>query len=134
MKRAYLAISFVNRSRFEALVKALKSQLLIHQIELFVFVDEYHFKPEQEQEMMQTAFAEIELSDLLIAELTTKSIGVGIELGYAYAKNKPVLYIRHESAKHSSTASGSAKNTIFYKDTKDLQSKLDVVAIDKLLV
>ena len=76
------------------------------EINLFVFVDHYNFASNQEQEMMKTAFKEIDSCDFLIAELTTKSIGVGIEIGYAYATQKPIIYLKKDHAEYSTTASG----------------------------
>jgi 2'-deoxynucleoside 5'-phosphate N-hydrolase len=41
--------------------------------------------------MMRQAFAAIDKNDLLIAETTDKAIGIGIEVGYAKAKGKPIF-------------------------------------------
>ena len=94
-------------------------------MELLVFVDQYNFRPDQEIEMMQTAFREIDSCDILIAELTTKSIGVGIEIGYAYASKKPIYYLRKKGSEYSTTASGSADVVIVYDDASDLIEKLE---------
>ena len=128
MKKAYLAISYSNRKLFNKEVNSLKNYLLTKNIELLVFVDKYNFAPNQEQEMMQTAFNEIDSSDILIAELTTKSIGVGIEIGYAVAKNKPVFYLRKTTSEYSTTAAGSSKFSIKYNNEIDL-----IIEIEKLL-
>ena len=98
MKKGYLAISYSERKHFDTEVACLKKMLKEDNIELLVFVDKYNFKPNQEKEMMKTAFNEIDHSDFLIAELTTKSIGVGIEIGYAFAKKMPIIYIRKKNA------------------------------------
>ena len=104
MKKAYLAISYSNRKKMDKEVNSLKSFLKTKNIALLVFVDRYNFKDNQEKEMMQTAFNEIDNCDLLIAELTTKSIGVGIEIGYAFATKKRIVYLYKESAEYSTTA------------------------------
>ena len=93
---------------------------------LLVFVEKYHFKADEEQKMMQTAFQEIADCDFFIAELSNKSIGVGIEMGYAYSKQIPILYIHHKDAKTSSTALGIAKHHIIYTDALDLATALVV--------
>ena len=56
-------------------------------------MDKYDFIVQQEKEMMKTAFAEIDTCDLVVVELTKKAIGVGVEVGYAKAKNKPIIFV-----------------------------------------
>ncbi len=132
MKKAYLAISYSNRKLFNKEIDSLKNLFLKNNMELLVFVDKYNFKPNQEQEMMKTAFNEIDNSDLLIAELTTKSIGVGIEIGYAYATKKPVIYLRKKGSEYSTTAAGSSKYIIEYKNEFDLLNSIEKILL-KLL-
>ena len=120
MKKGYLAISYSNRKLFDNEVEGLKKLFKKNNIELLVFVDKYNFKANQEKEMMKTAFNEIDNSDLVIAELTTKSIGVGIEIGYAFAKKIPIIYIRKKNSEYSTTASGSSTYNMEYENEFDL--------------
>ena len=124
MKKAYLAIGFQNRKLLEAETVIIRETLLSLQIHLFIFVDAYHFGTGQEKEMMQAAFHEIDHCDLLLAEVSEKAIGVGIEIGYAVAKQKPVIYLRKAGAEHSTTAAGSATEQIIYQNGADLAEKL----------
>lgn len=125
MKKAYLAISYSNRKLFDKEVKTLIELCEKNNIKLLVFVDKYNFKENEEKEMMETAFREIDKSDFLIAELTTKSIGVGIEIGYAFAKEKPILYLRKKDSEYSTTASGSSSYIIEYENEFDLRDSTD---------
>mgnify|MGYP001819140739 CR=1 FL=1 len=125
MKKAYFAISYSNRKQFENEVKCLKKLFKKLGIAFIVFVDLYDFKPDQEKEMMKTAFREIDNADFLIAELTAKSIGVGIEIGYARAKEKPIIYVRRKSAEYSTTAAGSSTSVLAYENELDLFTKMD---------
>lgn len=125
MKKGYLAISYSNRNLFDKEVDSLKKLFKKHHIELFVFVDHYNFKPNEEKEMMKTAFNEIDGSDFLIAELTTKSIGVGIEIGYASAKKIPIIYLYKKNAEYSTTASGSSTYIIAYENEFDLSKSME---------
>jgi len=118
IKKAYFAISYSNRNQFDKEIESLKILFNEYNIELLVFVDKYNFKAKQEKEMMKVAFEEIDSSDILIAELTTKSIGVGIEIGYAFAKEKPIFYLRRKETEYSTTASGCSSYVIEY--TNDL--------------
>jgi nucleoside 2-deoxyribosyltransferase len=125
MKKGYLAISYENRKLFNNEVEALKDLFRKSDIELLVFVDKYNFRPNQESEMMKTAFDEIDQSDFLIAELTTKSIGVGIEIGYAFAKNMPIIYLRKKNSEYSTTAAGSSNYIIEYETGIDLNTSIE---------
>ena len=74
--------------------------------------------------MMATAFKEIDNSDFLIAELTHKSIGVGIEIGYAFATKKPIIYVRQKGAEYSTTTAGCSVFVIEYENETDLVEKI----------
>ncbi len=125
MKKGYLAISYSNRSLFNNEVESLKKLFKKNNFELLVFVDKYNFKANQEKEMMETAFNEIDNTDFLIAELTTKSIGVGIEIGYAFAKEMPIIYLRKKNAEYSTTASGSSTHIVEYENEFDLNESME---------
>ncbi len=120
MRKAYFAVSYANRKLFGKEIKSLLNLFKKNNIKLFVFVDNYTFRSDQEKEIMKTAFEEIDSSDFLIAELTTKSIGVGIEIGYAFAKNKPIFYLRKKDSEYSTTASGCSNSIIEYENELNL--------------
>lgn len=124
MKKGYLAISFADRNKFTNTIDYLVKHLSEIDVALLVFVDKYHFKPSQEKEMMLSAFAEIDASDFLIAELSNKSIGVGIEIGYAYASQKPIIYIRQKDSEYSTTTAGCSDTIIEYENENDLLIKV----------
>lgn len=125
MKKAYFAISYANRKLIDNEVKGLLNLLKKYNIELLVFVDKYIFSEDQEKEMMKTAFEEIDSSDFLIAELTTKSIGVGIEIGYAFAKDKPIFYLHKKDSEYSTTASGCSSTIIKYENELNLVGMME---------
>jgi 2'-deoxynucleoside 5'-phosphate N-hydrolase len=121
---AYIAVSFKKRKSVEQEITALKMMLSNLSINAFVFVDQYQFDSDHEKEMMQQAMHDLDRCDLLIAETSDKGIGIGIEVGYAKAKNKPVIYMRNKSAERSTTVSGISDYQILYEDTDDLQTQL----------
>lgn len=125
--KAYISVSFKMRSGLDNEIKTIKSVLADHEIIPFVFVDEYQFKFEEEKMMMQTAINDLDQCDILIAETSDKGIGIGIEAGYAKAKNKPVIYLRNEKCEHSTTLSGISDFQVIYTDSYDLQIKLSQV-------
>ncbi len=134
MKKAYFGISYSNRILFDQEIKGLKYILSKYNIELLVFVDKYNFKSDQESEMMKAAFGEIDQSDFLIAELTTKSIGVGIEIGYAFAKEKPIIYLRKINSEYSTTASGCSDFIIEYKNEIELEEMIEKLLKTKMSI
>lgn len=124
MKKAYLSISFQKRKELQNEIATIQQVLSAFNFDLFVFVDKYLFTSEQEKEMMQQAFAAIDSSDLLIAEVSEKAIGVGVEMGYALAAGKPVIYLRNALAEHSTTAAGASNRVIIYENPEDLRKTL----------
>lgn len=132
MKKAYFAISYSNRKQFDKEIESLQNLFNKNNIELLVFVDKYDFKANQEKEMMKIAFEEIDSSDILIAELTTKSIGVGIEIGYAFAKEKPIFYLRKNDSKYSTTASGCSISVTEYENELDLVEMMEKLLKTKI--
>lgn len=133
---AYISVSHSNRKLVEKELDAIADSLEKFKIESFIFVDNYEFSVTQERQMMQQAMTNIDNCDMLIAETTHKGIGIGIEVGYAKAKSKPVIYIRQKNSDHSTTVSGISDFQIVYEDATDLQMQLSeilnkIVAIDK---
>ena len=131
--KAYISISYQKRRSLNTAITAIMTVLDEHQIESLVFVDQHKFEPEQEQEMMQAALASLEECDILIAETSHKGIGIGIEAGYAKAKKKPVVYLRHKESEHSTTLSGVSDYSVIYKSADDLQQQLHNVVREILL-
>nr|WP_294989136.1 nucleoside 2-deoxyribosyltransferase [uncultured Sediminibacterium sp.] len=124
MQRAYLALSLSMRPMLNQVVEVLREILEEQGIALFVFVDHFSFTPSEESAMMQQAFQEIDLADLLIAECSEKAIGVGIEAGYALGKGKNVWYLRQINSPHSTTLSGAAQKSFIYSDPADLGNQI----------
>ena len=67
-------------------------------------------------------------SDLVIAEVTTPSLGVGYEIRYAVETNKPVLALYHEEAGHKLSAmiSGCTDIKLYkYNQFEDLKNIIE---------
>lgn len=124
---AYISVSFRKKEVLGKELTAITDALNDFKIQAFVFVDNYVFSAAQEKQMMQQAMNDIDRCDLLIAETSDKGIGIGIEVGYAKAKNKPVIYVRHNTAEHSTTVSGISDFQIVYVDAADLKKQLSGV-------
>ncbi len=118
-----IALSRVKASADE--VNTIKSVLEFFGLNTMVFVEKYQFKANQENDMMRQAMADINACDLFVAEVSEKAIGVGLEAGYAKAKGKTVVYVRHKNAEHSTTVSGISDYHVIYSDVNDLKSGLE---------
>ena len=127
MKTGYFGISKSSRIHFDKEINQLKKCLAKHSIELLVFVDKYEFKLDQEKEMMTIAFEEIDSSSFIIAELTKKAIGVGVEVGYAFAKQIPIIYIKRKDANHSTTVEGCSDYSIEYENEFHLSEEIEKI-------
>lgn len=123
----YLGISKSKRGNFDKEIEAISNCLKRYGLELRVFVDLYSFDRDQEKEMMDNAFDEIEESLFLIAEVSKKAIGVGVEVGYAKARNKPIIYIKRKEASYSTTVGGTADAKIAYLNAAQLEAELQPV-------
>ena len=71
-------------------------------------------------ELMGRAFAEIDSSNLFVVDLTEKGVGLGIEAGYAYAKQIPIVLIARKGSDISATLGGIAKKLFLYDEFEEL--------------
>lgn len=117
--KAYLAIKYhqdnKNRPEIEAILAVLEHQgfdtvCVVRDLEKW---GQLHFSP---QELMQKTFAEIATSDIVIIELTEKGVGLGIEAGYAWASQKPIITIARKGADISTTLQGISQQVLWYED------------------
>lgn len=127
MSKAYISVGIKNRKTLIAEIAAICATLEEFGITPHIFVDNYSFQASEEKTMMDTAFREIDDSDFLVAETSEKGIGVGIEIGYAKALGKRVIYLRNQSAEHSTTASGTSDFQVIYDSVENLNTELKEV-------
>jgi nucleoside 2-deoxyribosyltransferase len=125
---AYISVSFSNRRSVDKALFAIVETLNDLGIGSLIFVDNYKFNQTQERQMMQQALTDIDKCDLIIAETSSKAIGIGVEVGYAKAKGKTIIYVRQKDTEHSTTISGTSDFQIAYNDTSDLKSQLAAIA------
>jgi 2'-deoxynucleoside 5'-phosphate N-hydrolase len=127
LAKAYIAVSYTKRQSLSNVLNCITTTLKEYSIESVIFVDQYQFTATAEKQMMQQAMAAIDDCDILIAETSDKAIGIGAEVGYAKAKGKPVIYMRHADAAHSTTISGISDFQIVYYSNDDLKLALNNV-------
>jgi nucleoside 2-deoxyribosyltransferase len=122
--KVYIAIKYHhdcrNRSVIEQITSVLeeagyKTSCIIRDLE------KWGIMAYESEELMVTAFAEIDSSDLIIIDVTEKGIGLGIEAGYAYAKGIPIYVIAHEGTEISNTMAGISEKILLYNKIEDLK-------------
>lgn len=67
----------------------------------------------------------VENYDLVIAEVSLPTTGLGIELGWADYSNTPILCIYEKGSKFSSSLKFITNNFIEYDNSKDLIEKIN---------
>ncbi len=121
--KAYLAIKFHEDYKNRNLIEQISSALEVAGFKSTVMVRDYEkwgkiqFTP---VELMELTFKLIDEANLLVVEFSEKGTGLGIEAGYAYASNKPIIVIAKRSSEISLTLSGIAREIHFYDDPKEL--------------
>lgn len=123
MKSIYFATSYSKRSEFRDIYDLLTSAGYIVMAPIYDYVG----KTDDFQALMQHSFDLIDKCDLVVADITYKEIGVGIEIGYARAKGKMTVYLRKEGSEVSTTSQGTA-NVSFEYMPNQLSEILDVLA------
>lgn len=73
-------------------------------------------------ELMKKTFAEVDSSQLIVVDLTEKGVGLGIEAGYAHAKEIPIVVIARSGSDISTTLQGIARKLFFYDEFEDFAS------------
>jgi len=63
--------------------------------------------------------------DIIIAEVSYASTGQGIELGWAYIFNVPIICVYKEGCQYSRSLNKLTDKFIVYKNSNDLINKLN---------
>ncbi len=69
----------------------------------------------------------LEECDVLIADVTVPSLGVGFEVASAVDRQKPVLCIHQKGIALSAMISGNTSKNIQVKEYKDTQSMIEII-------
>jgi nucleoside 2-deoxyribosyltransferase len=123
--KTYLAHKYHPDGRNRPLIEALSACLEKHGFETFcVFRDledwgQVTFNP---AELMRRSFQAIDISDLVVVELSEKGVGVGIEAGYAYARQIPIVTLARQGADISDTLRGISAQLLVYANWADVDT------------
>jgi 2'-deoxynucleoside 5'-phosphate N-hydrolase len=73
---------------------------------------------------MTQTFAAIDKCDLLLVELSEKGVGIGLEAGYAYARNIPIVIVAPTGGDISTTLQGVTRRFGWYDDYDEIAAFL----------
>lgn len=124
--KAYLAIKFHEDCKNKKLINDISNSLQKAGFNSIVIVRDYekwgkvNFTPE---ELMKLTFKLINESEIIVVEFSEKGVGLGIEAGYAYANNKPIIVIAKKNSDISTTLRGISKKIFFYNNPEELIEK-----------
>jgi 2'-deoxynucleoside 5'-phosphate N-hydrolase len=121
--KVFIAVSYEGKERLSKEIDTLEEACRQAGFEFITYVRK-QITAQDEKKLMDTTFSEITTSDIIIAEVSEKVIGVGIEIGYAKALNKKIIYIHSADSERSTTVGGTANIEITYSDYKDLFGKI----------
>ena len=127
--KAYIGIKYYEDYRNKTIIDKISSALERkgYRTSCIVRDIQNHQVKYNSQELMKVTFKEIDECNLVIIDLTEKGVGLGIEAGYAFAKDIPIITVAKQGSDISETLEGISKEIFFYKDIEDIE-----MAIDKL--
>jgi len=123
--KAYISVDADARKSLGKEIIALGMAMSTANVEQFIFVDKYNFEAGEEAEMMQNAMKEIDSSNFVMIEATTVNVTSCIELGYAKAKRKPIVYMQKADAETNEIIFALSNFHIIYANPKDLYDQLN---------
>jgi 2'-deoxynucleoside 5'-phosphate N-hydrolase len=122
--KAFVAMSSAHKDLFSQELDSIEEALKSAGHEVTVTVRDPAADTLDRRALMARAFGEIDSSDVIIAEVSNISFGVGIEIGYAKAQSKKIITAVKEGYEISKTASGASDAMITYNSPEDLSKKL----------
>lgn len=122
--KVFVAMSYQHKNDFEQEILSIRKACKEQGLDVVVFVQDFTFGVGEEKEMQKATLQTLDNCDILIAEVTHKAIGVGIEIGYAKAQKKRIIYIHRTQSEYSTTVGGVADYYLTYKNAHDLYTQL----------
>jgi len=124
--KAYITCPVSHTQKRLGLLPEIKSIVEKNNIDSFVF--EIGGNPE---EIFKRDYEQLKSCDLLIAEVSETSHGVGIEVGMSYCLNLKRILLIEKGKKITKLAQGMPDTIIIeYEDLEDLKNKLSSVLKD----
>ena len=134
--RAYFGIKFYEDNRNRDEINSISATLQddgIHTVCIARDVEKWGDVTLSSKELMQITFEEIDKSDFVILEMSEKGVGLGIEAGFAVARNKPLIVLIKQGFKLSNTIQGIANIVIPYSQPNEIKISVHNKLLQKVL-
>lgn len=122
--KAYISVDTETRKLIGKEIIALGMALSTANVEQFILVDKYPLEEGQEADFLQKAMKEIDSSNFIIVEASKINVSSCVELGYAKAKRKPIVYLQKAEADVNQILFALSNFHILYSSPKDLFDQL----------
>lgn len=122
--KAYISLDATARKLLGKEIIALGMALNSANVEQFIFVDKYTWEVGQESEMLENAMKDIDSCNFIIVETSHLNVTSCVELGYAKAKRKPIVYLQKEGIQTNEIIYALSNFHIIYDTPKDLYDQL----------
>ena len=134
-KKTYLAIKYHKDFRNKHIIEKIDRALKNLSIDTSCIIRDFEQNSEialPPGRLMQLTFEQIISCDMMIVDLTEKGVGLGIEAGFAYAHNIPIIVIARTGSDISATLCGIAKHIVFYGDINDIENQITCIIRNRL--
>lgn len=118
--KAYISLNTQSRKNLSKELIAIGMALNAKNVEQYIFVDKHQLEEGLEKQYMDLAMKEIDQCNFIIVDGTNLQVTNCIEMGYARAKRKPIVYIHHEDTAGDPMFLGLSHFHITYGNPKDL--------------
>lgn len=122
--KAYISLDAAARKLLGKEIIALGMALNSANVEQFIFADKYSWEVGEESEMLENAMKHIDSCNFIIAETSHLNVTTCVELGYAKAKRKPIVYLQKEGIEVNEIIYALSNFHIIYSNPKDLYDQL----------
>lgn len=119
MKRIFFGTSFKHLKEYESLYKKMIIFFGKYGIEVYSFVFEYNGSTENKI-MLKNVLDEMDKSDLIIADASHDSLGVGMEVGYFKGKGKKIVFLHKKSTFLDENMEGVSDYIVDYESDDDV--------------
>jgi 2'-deoxynucleoside 5'-phosphate N-hydrolase len=123
--KAYISLNTQSRKNLSKELIAIGMALNSRNVEQFIFVDKHELEEGLEKNYMEAAMKEIDQCNFMIIDGTNVQSINCIEMGYARARKKPIVYIHHEDSAADPMFLGLSHFHITYGNPKDLFDQMN---------
>ncbi|WP_372474202.1 hypothetical protein AB4865_02715 [Capnocytophaga sp. ARDL2] len=123
--KAYISLNNQSRKTLSKELIALGMALNGKKVEQYIFVDKFSLEEGGEKEYLIEMQRQIDSSNFLIIDGANVHTTNCVEVGYARAKKKPIVYLRNENTAVDPILLGASNFYFTYENPKDLFDQMN---------